>query len=167
MADQPLTDYQKVVEFHQKFKQPQVDGPPSLEAIEDRIHLRMDLIAEEFEELIEAVYGPAAAKLFLEVWPAVKAADEGARDLIATTDALGDLKVVINGFGVEANIDLDAVVSEVHASNMSKLDEEGEPIVSDGLTPDPRDGKVKPKGKILKGPNFFEPNLERVLFKGE
>lgn len=157
------SSYQQVLEFHKAFKQPQVDGGPSLEAIEDRIDLRMSLIAEEFEELVEAVYGPAAASLFAEVWPRMLEADEGVRDLIETVDALGDLTVVINGFGIEANVDMDKVVTEIHASNMSKLDYNGNQIESDGVTPDPRDGKVKPKGKILKGPNFFEPNIAKVL----
>lgn len=159
----PKTPYEQVLEFHQAFKQPQVTGGPSLEAIEDRIDLRMGLIAEEFEELVEAVYGPIAAALFAEVWPKMQTADEGARDLVETVDALGDLIVVINGFGIELNVNLDDVVTEVHASNMSKLNDEGNPIMSDGITPDPRDGKVKPKGKILKGPNFFEPNISKII----
>lgn len=163
MTDRPLTDYQQVLEFHRKFKQPQVEGGPSLEAIEDRIPLRMGLIAEEFEELLEAVYGPAAAAIFAEAWPKIQAADEGVRDLVETVDALGDLKYVINGFGVEANVDLDTITTHIHESNMSKLGEDGEPVMSDGVTPDPRDGKVKPAGKILKGPNFWEPNIAQAM----
>ena len=143
------TDFEKVREFHEAFKQPQVVGPPSLSAIEDRISLRMNLIAEEFEELLEAVYGKASAQIFSQIWPQIESSDEKSRDIIETADALGDLKVVINGFGVEANIDLDKIVSEIHDSNMSKLDDNGNPVESDGVTPDPRDGIVKPKGKIL------------------
>lgn len=160
---EPTSSYRQVLEFHKAFKQPQVEGGPSLEAIEDRINLRMSLIAEEFEELVEAVYGPASAALFAEVWPRMMAADEGARDLVETVDALGDLTYVINGFGVEANVDLDVVTTHIHESNMSKLGHDGNPVEADGVNPDPRDGKVKPKGKILKGPDFWEPNIASVL----
>lgn len=162
MADK-LTDFQQVKEFHEAFNQPQVEGGPSLEAIENRISLRMNLIAEEFEELLEAVYGKAASAIFAEVWPQIMAADENNRDLVETMDALGDLKYVINGFAVEANVNLDLVTTHIHESNMSKLGNDGKPVESDGVTPDSRDGKVKPKGKILKGPNFWEPDLAKLL----
>lgn len=163
MTDKKLTAYEMVREFHQAFKQPQVEGGPSLEAIEDRINLRMSLIAEEFIELMEAVYGKKAGAIMEAAWLEAKQADEGNRDLVETMDALADMIYVINGFAVEANSDLDAVVTHVHESNMSKLDENGAAIMSDGVTPDPRDGVVKPAGKILKGPNFWEPNIAQVL----
>ena len=55
---------------------------------------------------------------------------------------------------------LSELFDEVHASNMSKLDENGKPIINDGLI-DP----TKPKNKILKGKNFFEPKLKEILIK--
>ena len=48
-------------------------------------------------------------------------------------------------------IDLDACFAEVHASNMSKLDENGVPI-------------YREDGKVLKGPNFFAPDLRKALW---
>lgn len=55
---------------------------------------------------------------------------------------------------------LPELFDEVHASNMSKLDDNGKPIINDGIL-DPN----KPKGKILKSKNFFEPRLEAILKK--
>lgn len=55
---------------------------------------------------------------------------------------------------------LPELYDEVHASNMSKLDDNGKPIINDGIL-DPR----KPKGKILKSKNFFDPRLEAILKK--
>ena len=49
----------------------------------------------------------------------------------------------------------------VHESNMSKLDENGKPIINDGIL-DPS----KPIGKILKGKNYFEPRLKEILENG-
>jgi len=155
-----------VREFHEAFAQrfPEA-GLPSLEneLIKDRVDLRMDLIAEEFIELVEAVYGKAAAEVIERAWPQAKALDDGTRDVVGAADALGDMDYVITGMAIEANIPHDRVVENIHASNMSKLGADGKPVMSDGVTPDPRDGKVKPKGKILKGPGFWEPNLAEVL----
>lgn len=162
-----LTAFEQVLEFHTKFKQPLTEGEPSLERIEDRIHLRMNLIAEEFGELVEAVYGEASADTFNEAWQRIQKFDQKNRDLIETVDALGDLIYVINGFALEAGVNLDQVVTHIHESNMSKLDESGEAIISDGVTPYVGDGEIKPKGKILKGPNFWEPNIKSVIFSQE
>ena len=161
-----LSTLQQVKEFHQAFKQPLVDGGPSLSAIEERIPLRMALIAEEFIELVEAVYGKEAGAFIAQAYDQAVAADDHTRDLVETADALGDMKYVIDGFAVEANIDLDAVSTHIHESNMSKLGEDGEPIMSDGVTPD-RDGVVKPKGKILKSDKFWAPDLRKLLLGTE
>ena len=53
---------------------------------------------------------------------------------------------------------LPQLFDEVHRSNMSKLDENGKPIINDGIL-DP----TKPIGKILKGKNYFEPRLKEIL----
>lgn len=157
-------------EFYEAFSQPLPEpGPPSLtnEVLEDRIHLKMDLIAEEFFELVEAVYGESAALYISGAWSATKTLDDGTRDVAGAADALSDLDYVLNGLALEANIPHDEVMAVVHASNMSKLGEDGKPVLSDGVTPDPRDDKVKPAGKVLKGPNFWEPNLREFLFPTE
>jgi len=73
-----------------------------------------------------------------------------ARDIVEVADALTDLLYVIYGAGAAFGIDLDACFKEVHASNMSKL-------LSDGQVLRREDGKV------LKGPNYFVPDLKKVL----
>tara|TARA_B100000424_G_scaffold191803_1_gene149462 strand:+ start:1174 stop:1623 length:450 start_codon:yes stop_codon:yes gene_type:complete len=70
--------------------------------------------------------------------------------LVDVADALTDLLVVIYGAGHAFGIDLDKCFDEVHRSNMSKLGEDGKPI-------------YREDGKVLKGPNFFEPNLKAIL----
>lgn len=72
------------------------------------------------------------------------------KDIVEVADALTDLLYVTYGMGVSFGIDLDKCFVEVHDSNMSKLD---------------ADGKVirREDGKVLKGPNFREPDLKKVL----
>jgi predicted HAD superfamily Cof-like phosphohydrolase len=57
----------------------------------------------------------------------------------------------INSVSYAYGIDIVACMNEVHASNMSKLDVGGKPIYRDD-------------GKVMKGPNYFVPNLKRVLY---
>lgn len=138
-----------VSEFHAVYHMPNVvaqGGEASL--VFDRLGMRMALIAEEVTELVEAVYGPQAAKQVEAVF--VGLSDEGRRDVIEAADALADLVYVIYGMALEAGIDLDAVLAEVHSSNLSKL-------MPDGSV------KRREDGKILKGPNFREPDIASVL----
>ena len=70
--------------------------------------------------------------------------------LVDVADALSDILYVVYGAGHAFGIDLDKCFTEVHRSNMSKLGNDGKPI-------------YREDGKILKGENFIEPNLEEVL----
>lgn len=164
-----MSHLEDVKEFYKSFKQDEfIAEKPSLDTAnisEERLHLKLALIAEEFIELIEAAYGDKSGAVLKDAWLEAQKLDEGNRDLVEVADALADLDYVEKGLAVEAGIPLDAVFSIVHESNMSKLDENGDPILSDGVTPSAYDGKVKPAGKILKGPNFFEatPELEKLL----
>ena len=72
------------------------------------------------------------------------------RDMVGIADALTDILYVVYGTGHSYGIDLDECFQEVHSSNMSKLGEDGKPIRRDD-------------GKILKGPNYFAPDLESIL----
>ena len=72
------------------------------------------------------------------------------KDMVAVADALTDLLYVIYGAGHAFGLDLDACYQEVHSSNMSKLGEDGKPLKNE-------------MGKVLKGPNFFEPDLVYIL----
>ena len=157
------TNADKVREFYEKYQQEQFladDGAAaSLEDMgNDRVDLRMKLIAEEFFELVAAVYNEQAAYELESAWNGLFSdgvTDERRNDVVAAADATGDLRYVIEGFDLEAGIPAEKVFDEIHSSNLSKLGKDGFPIISDGT--------LKPKGKILKGENFFEPDLKAVI----
>ena len=157
------THADKVREFYEKYQQEQFladDGAAaSLENMgNDRVDLRMKLIAEEFFELVAAVYNEQAAYELESAWNGLFSdgvTDERRNDVVAAGDATGDLRYVIEGFDLEAGIPAEKVFDEIHSSNLSKLGKDGFPIISDGT--------LKPKGKILKGEDFFEPDLKAVI----
>ena len=158
------TNADKVREFYEKYQQEQFladDGATaSLEDMgDDRVDLRMKLIAEEFFELIAAVYNDQAAYEMESAWCNLfddhVINDDRKYDVVAAADATGDLRYVIEGFDLEAGIPAEKVFDEIHSSNLSKLGKDGFPIISDGT--------LKPKGKILKGEDFFEPDLKAVI----
>ena len=72
------------------------------------------------------------------------------RDIKEVADALTDILYVTYGAGHAFGIDLDKCFEEVQSSNMSKLDNNGKPIYND-------------KGKVMKGPNYFKPNLTKFV----
>ena len=65
-------------------------------------------------------------------------------------DALTDILYVTYGTGHAYGIDLDKCFTEVQRSNMSKLGKDGKPIYNE-------------KGKVMKGPDFFEPDLKKFI----
>ena len=71
-------------------------------------------------------------------------------DLLEVADALTDILYVTYGAGHAFGIDLDQCFEEVQNSNMSKLDEKGKPIYNEA-------------GKVMKGPNYFKPNLSKFV----
>ena len=71
-------------------------------------------------------------------------------DLLEVADALTDILYVTHGAGHAFGIDLDKCFEEVQNSNMSKLGSDGKPIYND-------------KGKVMKGPNYFKPNLDKFV----
>lgn len=124
------TTLEQVTEFHLTYGLP-VEAAPRIDD-EKTNALRINLLAEELEELKEAL-------------------DAG--DIVEVLDALTDLQYVLDGaylsFGLHAV--KQAAFDEVHRSNMSKLGADGKPIRR------PEDGKV------LKGPNYFEPDLGQFI----
>ncbi len=74
----------------------------------------MSLIAEEFGELFEAVYGTTARRIVDEA-NATAMDDDEHRDVVATADALADPVYVIYGMALEMGIDLPAVLAECNA----------------------------------------------------
>ena len=72
------------------------------------------------------------------------------KNLKEVADALTDILYVTYGAGCAYGIDLDKCFTEVQRANMSKLGENGKPIFNE-------------KGKVMKGPNYIEPNLKQFV----
>ena len=88
-------------------------------------------------------------KLILEEYEELETAVEE-QHLVGIADALTDILYVTYGAGHAFGIDLDECFEEVHESNMSKLGPDGKPIYRDD-------------GKVMKGPDYREPDLRKVL----
>lgn len=116
-----------VKEFMETFGQEVKTKPEFPDA--ETVELRIELIAEELEELWDAC---------------------NEKDIVGVADALTDILYVTYGAGHAFGINLDDCFAEVQRSNMSKLGEDGKPIYRDD-------------GKVLKGPNYSEPDLKSVL----
>src|SRR5690554_5430753 len=73
-------------------------------------------------------------------------------DLVEVADALGDMLYILCGTIIEHGLQhkIEEVFEEIQRSNMSKLDKNGEPI-------------YREDGKVLKGPNYFKPNISEIL----
>lgn len=107
-----------------------VSDKPNLPDSNER-ELRIKLLKEEWEEYLEG---------------------EENNDIVEISDALGDMLYIIYGTCVSYGLPIDEMFEEIHNSNMSKLDENGQPI-------------RREDGKVLKGPNFFQPNLKDIIEK--
>jgi predicted HAD superfamily Cof-like phosphohydrolase len=75
-------------------------------------------------------------------------------DLVEVADALGDMLYILCGTIIEHGMQdkIEEVFNEIQRSNMSKLGEDGKPI-------------YREDGKVLKGPNYFKPNIQEILEK--
>jgi len=73
-------------------------------------------------------------------------------DLVEVADALGDMLYILCGTIIEHGLQhkIEDVFNEIQRSNMSKLGADGEPI-------------YREDGKVLKGPNYFKPNIAEIL----
>ena len=73
-------------------------------------------------------------------------------DLVEVADALGDMLYILCGTIIEHGMQdkIEEVFNEIQNSNMSKLGEDGKPI-------------YREDGKVLKGPNYFKPNIAKIL----
>ena len=121
-----------VEEFHRIYKLGNSEKP--IGKLKDGLEkLRFDLMAEENGEYLEA-------------------AQNG--DVVEVADALGDMLYILCGTIIEHGMQnvIDDVFEEIHRSNLSKLDENGNPI-------------YREDGKVVKGPNYFPPNLKKFFEK--
>ena len=118
----------QVKEFNKAFNLP-VPDKPTLD--EESVPLQILLMREEFDEMIAAYESS---------------------DIVEVLDGLIDMQYILDGLFIKFGMaDIKEVAfDEVHASNMSKLGEDGKPI-------------LREDGKILKGPNYFKPNLAQFL----
>ena len=73
-------------------------------------------------------------------------------DMIEVADALGDMLYILCGTIITHGMQdvIDEVFEEIQRSNMSKLDSDGKPI-------------YREDGKVLKGPNYFKPDIAKIL----
>jgi predicted HAD superfamily Cof-like phosphohydrolase len=115
--------------FHRAFDLPRRTRPHLDGVSRELLALRTALLDEETTEFAEAA---------------------NRRDLVGMADALADVVYVAFGSAITLGIDLDAVLREVHRSNMSKLDEHGRPVLRDD-------------GKVLKSPRYTPPDVVAVL----
>ena len=124
------TTLEQVQEFHETYGLP-VESTPHI-SCEQTKKLRINLLAEELDELKEALEN---------------------NDMVETLDALIDLQYVLDGAFLSFGLHdvKDAAFNEVHASNMSKLGEDGRPIRREG------------DGKVMKGPNYFKPDISQFI----
>ena len=119
-----------VKQFHMAFKIGYSETPVA-DLGESKSTLRYHLMQEENEEYLEAVQN---------------------NDLVEIADALGDMMYVLLGTILEHGLQhkIEAIFDEIQRSNMSKLDEEGNPI-------------SREDGKIIKGTNYFKPDFSKIL----
>ena len=118
-----------VAEFHEVFK---IGNAEEVKLIDEKDYtLRYNLIKEENEEYLEACKN---------------------NDLVEIADALGDQLYILFGTILKHGLQhkIEEVYDEIHRSNMSKLDDNGEPI-------------FREDGKILKSNNYFKPNIKSIL----
>ncbi|AXT19356.1 hypothetical protein D7030_12930 [Flavobacteriaceae bacterium AU392] len=75
-----------------------------------------------------------------------------ANDLVEVADALGDMLYILCGTIIEHGMQhkIEEVFNEIQRSNMSKLGADGQPI-------------YREDGKVLKGPDYFKPNIKTIL----
>ncbi len=106
---------------------------PTAEVSENEYMLRYNLIKEENEEYLEACKN---------------------KDIVEIADALGDQLYILFGTILRHGLQykIEEVFDEIQRSNMSKLDEKGEPI-------------FREDGKIMKSQLYFKPNIKGILEK--
>ena len=120
-----------VEEFHNVFK---IGNASEIRLIEEKDYtLRYNLIKEENEEYLEACKNG---------------------DIVEIADALGDQLYILFGTILKHGLQhkIEEVYDEIHRSNMSKLDDNGEPI-------------FREDGKIMKSNRYFKPDIRTILDK--
>jgi predicted HAD superfamily Cof-like phosphohydrolase len=142
-----------VREFHEVFDHPVSYDPSVVPSLDFRV-LRIRMIAEELLETARAL-GVALQCQSGDTEDAdivrVQADPSLAYDPVEAADGFGDIRYLVDGGNLLCGFPGDLVLAEIHRSNMSKAGADGKPI-------------RREDGKILKGPNYFKPNIRKVLF---
>lgn len=188
---QGMSTFQRVEVFHRNMNLPYEHSPVS-PSVSDRL-LRGKLMLEEFMEFLQDGLGLTleaefnGSKFIVDGSQLSVTHIESHRyDPVATLDGICDMKVIADGTGVAFGLPVDQGDWEVFCSNMSKLDEDGNPVVNrcqyenEDHNPDPcviADGKcireshmldpTKPVGKLLKSDNYVPANLVRVIVEAQ
>jgi len=121
----------EVIEFYEEFKQIEhINEYPAM-LTNERSELKIDILQEEVNELKDAYKN---------------------YDIVSTVDALCDIRYVLDGIILEHGLleIFDKCYKEVHRSNMSKLDENGEPL-------------FREDGKIMKSNLYIKPDLRSII----
>jgi predicted HAD superfamily Cof-like phosphohydrolase len=118
-----------VERFHEAFGQKNGKWPQHITL--EEFELRHKLMAEENDEYLEACDN---------------------NDIVGIADALGDQMYILCGTILKHGLQhiIEDIFDEIQSSNMSKLGEDGKPI-------------LREDGKILKGPSYFKPDLSKFL----
>lgn len=148
---------QHVQEFHTAFGHP-VNFTPTDPGVK-HTKLRFTLILSELMELGRAIGVKGLADMSEADFQAeqkrscanIELLPNFAIDHVEAADALGDLDYVVQGGNLTFGYPAEAVLFEIHRSNMSKLGADGKPILAED-------------GKVVKGPHYFKPNIANVLF---
>lgn len=126
------TYVKKVEEFQSTFKLP-INQSPTVQIDKSLSELRYNLMHEENIEYLQACHNG---------------------DLKEVADALGDKLYILLGTIITHGMQevIEDVFNEIHSSNMSKLDQDGQPI-------------YREDGKILKSDQYFKPDIPSILDK--
>ena len=129
-----MTLLEQAVEFRQAFNQEMLAGMTRYGFVKERLfNMQAGLIAEESNE-------------FLQACADLEGAPNTPANHVEVLKELSDVVFVCYQFAAAYGLDLDAAMERVFESNMSKLDDDGNPIYRDD-------------GKVLKGPNYKKPDL--------
>lgn len=132
-----MNPYNLVKEFVTKFERP-------IGFDDKNLDLSIKLVEEEYAEVIDEV-GELDSEGILE-----KLYNSNFIDKVKLTEELADLQYVINFAAVVLELPLNEVFEEKHKANMTKLGDDGKPILNG-------------YGKILKGPNYQKPDYKRFF----
>lgn len=146
MMPRETTTLARVIEFHNAFG---IENGQGVTA--ETLILRTRLISEEYKEVVEAAADVHASLLDVQRSPkdipAVLLLKERKEALLKE---LIDLQYVLDGTFAVLGFDKQSAFNRVHESNMSKLGDDGKPV-------------YREDGKVLKGPNYKEPDLSGLV----